>query len=473
MDWIKISKILLKYWYAKTTYWFLMFCLVIWSVALYLFYISISQIICEAIQSISKSILIKTTGIVFIVGILLIVLFWFRSRKLPKYKKGEIGVLFAPFKANGECDPEIVDLSKRLQFDLLSREGMDNVICNRLPFNHMITNDNEAKKLLENTKASIIIHGKFDHGNLNNKEVKGFLSISFTVWGLNWGILKESERSFIIGSIGPRQFISFNENSFKDEDIVVNNINDLSLYLISLSFILNRDVNKAIEILDGLRNKHIASNNRNIKRFIIGINSHLTFCYDFLINKLYKDQIIVNITQSHINNHMSQFLEFTRKRLAVSNDNISYHLAMSIYNFHSMNIDKAKSSLSRIEITDKSDNNFHLKNISLAFLHMWEINYKRSLEFYRKSSYWMKKISKDENLKKITDDVLIFIESVLLVNPDKYYLYFSMGFISEHCNKEEIALSNYRIFLEKNQGVDNALKQHADKYLAKHVTLIE
>ena len=468
MDWImKTLKYLSSHRHEKTTVKFLIFCIVVWSGILYLIFRSLYQYIYEAIPSISKSTIITSSAIIWLIGVVIIPIIWLIARKTPKFKKNEIGILFAPHKANGECCPNIIDLFKRVKIDLLSREGVSNVICKKLPFNHIIKTNKDAHDLLGETKASIIIHGNFDTGNLNNKPVKGFFNISFTVSGLNLRALKDTEISFIISSIGPRQFTTSEENNFTDQNVVVNNINDISLYLISISFILSRNLSRAIEILEGLRERHILSDNKNIKRFLQGINAHLASCYDFEITKIYTNHLILNITQESVNSYARQFLDLTNKHLQVSQDNIAYQLRKAIYNFHFRDIEKAKNCL-KIDIVDKSDIKYHLRNISLAFLHMWENKYKKSLQFYRKSSYWMKNISKDEQLKKITDDVIIFIESVLKFNPEKYYLYFSLGFICEHCNKEEKALSYYSSFLEKNNGIDNALRQYAERYLEKH-----
>ena len=247
MNLIKILKILLKYWHAKTTGWFLVLCLILFSCVLFCIFKLISPLLYEAIPSISKPTIITSSAIIWLIGVVIIPIIWLIARKTPKFKKNEIGILFAPHKANGECCSDIIDLFERVKIDLPSRVGMTNVICKKLPFNHLIKSNKDAHTFLTKTKAQIIIHGNFETGKLNNKPVKGFLDISFTVLDLNLRALKDTEISFILGNIGPRQFTTSEENSFTDQNVVVNNISDISLYLISISFILSRNLSKAIE----------------------------------------------------------------------------------------------------------------------------------------------------------------------------------------------------------------------------------
>ena len=417
----------------------------------------------------AKIVLPNIKGVVFIyyslglgvLGLLIFFLLWLIFRRRPSFKNKNIGILFAPYNADGGFSEDIIKVFNRVKEDLLSRTGTKNIICKKLPFNHIVRNNDDAKILLKRTKAFLIIHGRFDEGKIDGKKVKGFLNINFLVRGLAG--LTDIDKAFIIGNIKGRGFRFFDENSFKDENIVIENINDISLYLISIAFILHKEPDKAIEILIGIKNKYVSSSNRNLQRFKRGVSTHLSRCYELKLWKL-EPAVMKKITSQDANKTVEKFKKLAVDALLVSNDNISYHIRMAMYYFHYKEIKKAKDQLGKIKSTSSNDA-INRKNISLAFLYMWDQNYENSLKFYRRSKSWIKKMYSNNDSSSNIDDIIVFIQTVLNFNPDKFYLFFSLGFINEHCGDISEALKNYKVFIQKNGGIDNKLKSHAENYI--------
>ncbi|MCF7791796.1 MAG: hypothetical protein K9M56_07345 [Victivallales bacterium] len=396
--------------HKKTSYLFLILCSSFWIIILAVsFKFSFPYLVIIFGEN-KKSLLCIYAFYLLILGLLVILLVWLNLRRIPKFRKNEIGILFAPYNANGSFSKEIFALFQKFKLELSNQDGTEHIKCKQLPFNHKPTILKTAHNLIKKSNAFIVIHGKFCTGNIQSKKVKGFIDINFTAKSL--GGLTPVDNRFIISTIGKRAFISSDENSFIDENIIVNNLSDISLYFIALIFLIERNLDRAVEILLNLRNKYFQSKNKNLKNFSKGISLHLAFCYDLKLDELYSSYLVMQITSSEANHIADLYKELSIKSQKLTGNNNQYYIRIAIFYFHYRRIKDAIKALYKIQNSNNAEE-IHVKNISLAFLYMWEKNYQKSLEFYRKSHHWIRKNYIEQSSKIIVENVITFIKTIL------------------------------------------------------------
>ena len=87
-------------------------------------------------------------------------------------------------------------------------------------------------------------------------------------------------------------------------------------------------------------------------------------------------------------------------------------------------------------------------HFSLAFLHLWNEQYKSSLKEYRRAE-----ICAFEGIDFIMD-ILLFLQSVLNNNPSRIEIIYALAFVNEKYFDRSKAIEDYDKFIEVSEGIN-------------------
>lgn len=376
-------------------------------------------------------------------GVLLMWTYW---RSLPQIPIGKIGLIFAPH-SDPECTDLIYRIFDRFKIDMEKRKLSKEITYKLLSEKQIVSDSADARKLLRNTGARLVIHGFIQQGKIKGDIVRGFKTISFTVKHRE---LKPYEIKPVmidlVGAFAYRSFVINEKNSFIEKDTVIKNISEVSLFFIAMGLALDGKTMRSQKILENLLENmedkiHTNPRNAQLRIFKNSIESCLSIVLLSQFTYEYEHNLIENITNRSFDKYADECLHLLNRLIAIEKAQFAYYLNLAIIHFH---YDRMKAAREAIKKAKKLSLDKASPYFSSAFLHIWRGEYRKGLKEYIRAE----KYSYDV---KIVIRVLLFLQGLVKSFPDKIELYFCLGIVNDKFFDLMQALEDYGKFLNKAQ----------------------
>lgn len=185
-------------------------------------------------QSATKSQQVLAYVLVWSLIVALVTVIWLYKRKVPCFKEGGIGILFAA-RTEPELRKDLADLEDRLREEIAQKDICQSIDVRSLPPNHWVKGPTDAVAFLARSGGSVMIWGRFEKNTHCGKEITGFSSISFTCRALP---VAAAQHAQVIGdSVMGRQWGWEAANSIH-RSVVSQNLSEVARYIIGLSLLV-------------------------------------------------------------------------------------------------------------------------------------------------------------------------------------------------------------------------------------------
>lgn len=380
----------------------------------------------------------------------ILIILWYYWRSAPTCKPHENTILFSPHY-NSECGKLVQSIFERLVYELDRRNMSDSMKAIWLSRNLKVKNSEEANLLISKTNARLIIYGMVDKGNVENEGFNGFKNISFHLRHRRLAKIEEGAvTEDLANALAYRTFTAKENNNFIDNEIVTNNLTEVTLFFISLALTLESKLTEAISILKPLYNQlAVISQRKAISPQMRSFTSSVRRCYavalDARYNKFYKDHLIGNITDRQHDDYFRKGENLLSELLEVDPQRSEYPLRQAIFDFHFDRIDAAFSNIAKARrLAPENDPAPHF---SFAFLCLWRGQYKRAVMEYNKVA------SCSNHNISVFGPVLDFIQNIYSKHPSRIEYLFALGFINHYFFDIEKSRQDYTQFLYLSEGV--------------------
>ncbi|MCX7010433.1 MAG: hypothetical protein NTY53_24860 [Kiritimatiellaeota bacterium] len=386
-------------------------------------------------------------GLIFGFGNLGMLVIWAYWRTLPIASSDNIEILFAP-SADPEASDLVYKIYEKFRFDISARKMGSIVKCRHLPENIHVRDNQDAHVLLVRTGARLVVYGLVGRGKLQGDQIEGFRSISFTVRHRNLApqehipIAKD-----LAAALASRTFCAREANSFIEQDVVIGNISEVSRFFIALAVTLDGRIDDAIQLLNPLLNEVEAkaqakANNPHLILFLEAIKSCLTVALQTKFTRVYEACLVDHITEREYDEQARQCDAILTRLLQLNRRTASFFLGSAIIRFHFGDIDGAKAAVEHAKRLSSFDN--AAPHLSMAFLHLWKNQYRQAFMQYMRAGK-----CKNQDMQTITS-VLLFLNTMLRLYPDRQELRFAIGFVNDRFFDQQVALGDYQSFLAGN-----------------------
>jgi len=323
-------------------------------------------------------------------------LFWRHMRSVPKFKKRELGVLFAP-KFPEDIDLDVSSLMDSLDMELKSHQLNNQFSVKRLPPNMSITSAEEAESIVRKAGATTAVWGLMDSENTEGTKRTGFSRISFTFIHSPTHI-NPNRHAIIALSLHGKKYKYEERTQIADRSIVARDIGIVVRNLIGVSLLIDQKWSEVIKVFTPLHHDLIIIKEKDksppIQAFASQVGYDLAWSISMNSSSQYRvelfDQKLYSIPKTELSKRLSQI------KLAIKLDpqNSVHHFYESIYYFLLGQCSSAiQSSMKGLRESPRA---LAVGNFSLAFLYNFIGNYKKSKEQYRIGM--AKKSSYDEDL---------------------------------------------------------------------------
>lgn len=403
---------------------------------------------CGVVETSRSCAVFFATG-ALIIGIINVGMFvtWTYWRMLPINSKETITVLFAPH-ADRECSELVNRLFERFRDDLRTRRLDGLLQCRHLPEHYTVRDHQDAHALLQRSGARLIVHGRLQRGQVKGEQLEGFRSISFTLRHRN---LSPAEFPAVARDLGAalafRAFCVNEKNSFIQRDVVVNNISEVSLFFIALGLTLDGHVAEAIAILDPLlveadKRASTADGKPQFRVFVEAIRSCLTVALHAAFTLRYNKSLVNHVTDRSYDAEATACDELLQKLVRLNKRTDAFYLGRAIIRFHFGDMAGAKDAVEHAARLAPSDH--AAPPLSKAFLLLWARDYRKAfLEYMRAGK------CREYNTETVTS-VLLFLNTMLSLHPDRSELRFALAFVNDRFFDQEVARDEFRNFLENS-----------------------
>jgi tetratricopeptide (TPR) repeat protein len=363
---------------------------------------------------------------VYVFLLIALILFWRKSRTTPKMPKEKPSILFA-IDANIEAKNEVQRLYNGFHKELKKR-GLDSTIhYSILPKNQEIHNQDQARKYLGESGATIVIFGEYKSGFKKSKKTEQFQSLSFH-WSGNTPIDEKDQAMIAVMEEFP--FKVEESESLDQIPKAQSGFANVVLFFVALSLTSIGKTEEARSLWSDLIRKE-----QTIRKLGHRLSLYKKWWarneYAYA-RYLYIRDVETNLTITEFHDtgkSILKILENTEKHL---HDYPGYYMLKAICEFHTGESRLAKltseGGLKRFKKQPTLTCSFSL---SLAFISAWRRLYNRSLRYYNstiKISY-----SPDDS-----NQIIQFIRTVITNNPERKDLYFCISFITDHhCNAQD------------------------------------
>jgi tetratricopeptide (TPR) repeat protein len=412
--------------------------------------------------------LFVTLILAFVFANTLLLAVWFYWRSLPRFQSHENAILFAPH-FDSECGGLVQSIFQRFVYELRQRVPNGFISPYFLPPNQKVQNSEEAHRLLNETGARLIVYGRFDQGQQDGQEIRGFKRVSFT---LKHRDLMEWEQKAVTEDLGRalayRAFTIQTQNSFIENDVVINNLAEVALFFVALALTLEAKLDIAITILEELYsnieiNINTGKNPPHLRQFFLSIKRCYSIALDAKFMNFYNTHLLENITDRNQDDKFIQANLLLRKLLDIDSKKSLYYLRQAILDLHFGNVDQAFKSIG--EAKKLANENEPSPHFSLAFLCIWKGQYKRAISEYGKV------VKTDKHSLAVYSGVLDFIQCFHNKYPDRPEFLFALGFMNQNFFDIEQSARDYGDFL--NQAEEAIKFLPLVNYAKEQLTLLQ
>lgn len=325
---------------------------------------------------------------------------------------------------------------------IILEENLDNTIkIKDFSDIYLFKNQNEAENFRENKDLDLIIWWDFSNDNLKENWKKlNRLNLKYTYCILNddkWNIWNLVKNDLSTKFAEKNYWTIYEENSYKDIQIVWNNLSDMALYILSVSLKFQWNLFKSTEILE----KHLNNLLKRNDNFVQHIKFHLLNNY-----KLFILDIIFNVKKYWNKKDFKSWTKYCEKMLKLYENDFFALTNLAYFEYNLWNKFRVKKI---IEIIEDLYSKSPCSITNIAFLHLINNKYKVSYKWYNKLSKY--------NINQLDFnpiDVIPFLynEYKKTLNP---WLYFASWFLQYLYWDKSIAkkdLSNFIKIVDKEKA---------------------
>lgn len=407
------------------------------------------------------------TEIINIGGIAILIGGWFYTRRIPRFKGNEIGILFAPHSKE-EVREDLDTLFNEVT-SLLKQERLGNLFNFKKIPEHIIVNDNETAELIRvKSRCLLLIWGNYEKGNIGGQEVRGFCgskSISFTYAVPNKDLVRWTNED--IDKCTKNRFWSFNSsNDLIERNFLKNNLVDVSRFIIGLCLFLFGELEKSKIIFSEIITKPYGTwkgnANNDIFNFLNTIKPKLAYIDNRKSQYLYIEKIFNSGKLYCERETLEEIIELTKASIK-NEPSLSPYLLQAIMLFLQDEIVKSKNILNKARKRWPSDPNV---DYSLAFLYAYTGDLRKSKTHYRRA-FMLTPIKNADDLFHLVE----FPEAYLEKDSSKYHLHFALGLLHYELVDPASGLKHFEKFIEislsHNLEKDKPWVIEAEEYISK------
>jgi hypothetical protein len=368
------------------------------------------------------------------ISITILIICWIVTTRLPKHKKGKIGITVA-ICSDTQSEQEQIsrDFYGKLidYFDSSSHAKYYSI--KELPsyYSEKIKSKNDALKFLNKTRSHFILHGTARTRNESHLvELRGLVA--------HKDIRQHIQKAFSIEftELLPRINKIKYESDIFDFEVKSNIVGFVAEYIIATAALLSYDFKFSMELFEGLqeRIRSCPLKDQAIIKIRSRIPNRLTDLYVYHSNVLYRKW-----NQERTNSCIEEAKPFLDKLNIIAKKNYSANNLRAIYYFVvERNVAAAKYEL--LKCKGERDATWRY---GMAFLYAYEGDLKNARKYYEAAF--------DRDVKPhVPREVIEFMAWVLDLEPDKYQLLFCMGLINCRMNKDYTrALSDLESFVNR------------------------
>jgi len=349
--------------------------------------------------------------------LLFVFLFWLHMRSVPKFKKGELGVLFAP-KFPEDINLDVNSLMVSLNMELKSHQLNNQFSVKRLPPNLSITSAEEAENVIRRAGATTAVWGLMDSENRGGTKCTGFSRISFTF--IHSPTHFDPNRHALIAlSLHGKKYKYEERTQIADRSIVARDIGIVVRNLIGVSLFIDQKWSEVIKVFTPLFHDlaiiRVKDKSPPLQAFASQVGYDLAWAISMNSSSEYRGELFEQKLYSIPESELRKRLDQIKQAIKLDPQNSAHHFYEAIYYFLlGQCSDAIRSSMRGLKESPRA---LAVGNFSLAFLYNFNGNYEKSKKQYRIGM--AKKSSYDEDL---IEQCMVFISQSIKHFPEKKQL---------------------------------------------------
>lgn len=393
----------------------------------------------------------------FLFGILffeaLATTFWFYHRALPKFRKNELGIVFAPnFQKTLEEDVE--RLFSHLVHELKSYEFGNRFAVKRLPPNISINSPEEAAAATRKFRGTVAVWGLMESQISAVGKQTGFSSISFTVVYRPTRLGLAFHRRLAV-SLAGKQWHTEERNLIVDRRLLARNIGLVVRNMLGLALMIDGRFDDATKVFIPLCSDLFSTIDPMspvaLREFYANVRRDAAFCLTASTDLEYMEFLRNNRLFSIPKVRLDAWLNNVTQAIKLDRQNFAHYLMKAAILFlleqYREALDAARQSHDRAS-KDESRPNF-----SLAFLYNFNGDYERSKKQYKRAL--AKKTSYE---REMMQNILMFIRQAIIHFPEKPQLRFALGLLELNRGDPNAGRQLLAQFIEEAKAMQNLIE---------------
>jgi len=404
--------------------------IVLWVLSIYVFQLFVDNVVPHVINVFKPYVdgLEGRGDLFYLVGLLLVIALstslWMKKRSVPKFKKGDLGILFAP-KFPDDIEAEIKSLMETLEIELKSHQLNNRFSIKRLPPNLSIASADEAERFIRDARATTAIWGIIDTQNENNNRITRFSKIFYT-FVHNKVVIEPRRHELIALSLQEKKFQIEDRTRIADRALMAHDIAIVVRNLIGLSLLIDQKWGEAVKIFTSLiMSLEVLKRSKNspvLNTFSMQVGYDLALALSMGTLKEYR----IALRQSQLfgipEESLRRWLIDIDKAINLDQQNSNHYFSKSIYYFL---LGEYGEAIKTAKIGERmSPRALAIPNLSLAFLYNFTGDFKKSKQQYRIAM--AKKTSHDDD---VVVQCRVFIMQCIEKFPDKKQLHLALAII--------------------------------------------
>ena len=386
-------------------------------------------------------------GLIYLIFFSIITIIWIIKRKLPKFKKEEIGIILA-FSDRIENRKYAKRINELIEEKI--NDSIGNIIkrinVKKIPSHITITKEN-VNEIREKTKATLIIWKNINIFKDNGKDRVDIKYINFTT---KCRSLKELNFLAASASLFDSQKTTYiTDNEYTEGLPVIENISLTANIFIAKSLVLAGYYDEALLFFNLILEKPNIKN----KKFI---NNNIDYIYTCKINEIYAKKIYVDGTFNKDKQSLNNIKLLLDK--IENKDTSSYKLFKSVILFLEGNYSDAEVNLNNVYGKNKKEQG--AIDASKAFIILYRGNLPKAFELLSKIDFTCFDYYQ-------TNHILDFYMSVIEKEKDKYNLFFGYAYINYKCKDILIAKEYFEKFVDYKKNNSVTWKRKAKNFIRK------
>lgn len=385
------------------------------------------------------------TALLFVITGSLTASMWHSNRRLPRLPEGKPSIIFA-LSAEKQSDDLIKQVYEGFRKETSKRNLGETILYKVLPKNLEVHNHDQAKKVLSESSATIVVFGEYKSGNRNSKNSEQFQSLSFH-WRGN-APLNEREQA-LVAAMEQFPFRINEADSLDHTPRARQGFANLTLFFVALSLTsIGNSIDARVLWKDLLkREKNVRSKRRNISVYR-NWWARNEFVY---AQYIYSKYVEAGLTDPNVNPHAEDMIEALDDAKGILKSYPGYYMLRAIAEFHlgdPKTADKtAREGLKRFSNDVPATVSF---NLSLGFITLWRRLYDRSIRYYHSVSGYG--YPREDAIR-----IVQFVQTVLDRYPDRPELNFVVAYIRDNFGLSN-STSDYEYFFDQAAGVSGIEK---------------